>query len=70
MIELVRGFKNIEVASSLSTEMYVCVCVGRIAPAADQPTNRRAGRSRGSAAGRPRGRGRGRSDVRKGYVKG
>ena len=59
IIEVVRGFGNIEVASSLSTEMYVCVCVARIACAADQPTNRGAGRSRGRAAGRPRGRPRG-----------
>ena len=59
IIEVVRGFGNIEVASSLSTEMYVYVCVARIACAADQPTNRGAGRSRGRAAGRPRGRPRG-----------
>ena len=39
--------------------MYVYVCVARIACAADQPTNRGAGRSRGRAAGRPRGRPRG-----------
>lgn len=52
IIEVVRGFKNIEVASSLSTEMCVYVCVARIACAADQPTNRDAGRSRGRAAGR------------------
>ena len=56
IIEVVRGFGNIEVASSLSTEMYVYVCVARIACAADQPTNRGAGHSRGRAAGRPRGR--------------
>ena len=61
IIEVVRGFGNIEVASSLSTEMYVYVCVARIACAADQPANRGAGRSRGRAAGRPRGRSRGRS---------
>ena len=56
IIEVVRCFGNIEVASSLSTEMYVYVCVARIACAADQPTNRGAGCSRGRAAGRPRGR--------------
>ena len=39
--------------------MYVYICVARIACAADQPTNRGAGRSRGRAAGRPRGRPRG-----------
>ena len=60
IIEVVRGFKNIEVASSLSTEMCVYVCVARIACAADQPTNRDAGRSRGRAAGRSRGRAAGR----------
>ena len=47
IIEVLRGFKNIEVASSPSTEMYVYVCVARITCAADQPTNRGAGRSRG-----------------------
>ena len=41
--------------------MYVYVCVGRIAHAADQPTNCGAGRSRGSAAGRSRGAAAGRS---------
>ena len=58
IIEVVRCFGNIEVASSLSTEMYVYVCVARIACAADQPTNRGAGCSRGrtgAAAGRSRG---------------
>ena len=62
IIEVVRGFGNIEVASSLSTEMYVYVCVARIACAADQPTNRGAGRPRGrprdctgAAAGQSRG---------------
>ena len=70
--------KNIEVASSLSTERYVYVCVGRIACAADQPTNRgagrskgrAAGRSRGRAAGRPRGRGRGVSGRSRGAAAG
>ena len=70
IIEVVRDFKNIEVASSLSTEMYVYVCVARIACAADQPANRGAGRSRGRAAGRPRGRGRGRSGAAAGRNRG
>jgi len=70
IIEVVRGFKNIEVASSLSTEMYVYVCVAHIARAADRPTNCGAGRSRGSAAGRPRGRGRGRSGAAAGRSRG
>ena len=70
IIEVVRGFGNIEVASSLSAEMYVYVCVARIACAADQPANRGAGRSRGRAAGRPRGRSRGRSGAAAGRSRG
>ena len=50
--------------------MYVYVCVGRIAHAADQLTNCGAGRSRGSAAGRPRGRGRGRTGAAAGRSRG
>ena len=37
--------------------MYVYICVARTVCAADQPTNRGAGRGRGRAAGRRRGRG-------------
>ena len=37
--------------------MYVYICVARTVCAADQPTNRGAGRGKGRAAGRRRGRG-------------
>ena len=70
IIEVVGGLKNAEVASSLSNEPYVYVCVARIACAADRPTYRGAGRSRGRAAGRRSGRGRGRGGAAAGPGRG